>query len=252
MEGYELRFIYDSAALVLSGGQGNVLVVGDMHIGMERRLKDRGVHLYGATEHMAEQIKRIAKENSAKRIVMLGDVKESILRPDSTDVMLIRGFFGGLEGFDVTVARGNHDAYLEDVVRTPIVDEVDIGKFALLHGHMWPSDKAMLKDYIVIAHNHVAISLRDDNGAIYNQKAWLVAEVDAEGAAKRYKKFNKKIKLIVMPAFNDLIVGTPVNMRDDRHINPLFRNGVFDFPNAGVYAISGSLLGTPESLSAKK
>ena len=69
---------------------------------------------------------------------------------------------------------------------------------------MWPSDEAMTKDYLIVAHNHVAISrLKDEKDALYNQKAWLVAKLDPGGAKERYKNFNAGIKLVVMPAFDD-------------------------------------------------
>jgi uncharacterized protein len=251
MEDYALRFIYDRAALLIRSSGESYLVIGDIHIGLERHLSHKGVHLYSATEHMANQIKEIAKENALKKIIMLGDIKETILYPDSTDAMLIKNFFEQLSGFDVQIAVGNHDAHLAELLKVPIQDEILIGDFALLHGHIWPSEEAMRKKYIIIAHNHVAVAFRDENKAFYNQKAWLIAKVNKKGAKSHYKEFNKEIKLIVMPAFNDLILGRAVNQIDDKHINPLFRNNVFDYLNADIYTISGALVGTPKSLSKK-
>lgn len=176
-------------------------------------------------------------------------MKDSILYPDSTEQMLIKRFFDGLSDFDVQIAVGNHDGHLKEFLNAPIKDEIIIGNYAFLHGHMWPSEEAMKKRYVIIAHNHVAVSFRDENNAFYSQKAWLVSDVSKKFAKERYKDFYKNVKLIVMPAFNDLILGTPVNNKDDIHINPLFRNKIFDYDNASVYTISGSLIGTPKSLS---
>ena len=39
------------------------------------------------------------------------------------------------------------------------------------------------------------------------QKAWVILDVVPKEAVKLYDKPNKKIKLVLMPAFNDLIVG---------------------------------------------
>ena len=251
MGGYEIKFLYDKAALLLHGAGKSHLVIGDIHIGLERKLSGKGVHLYGATEHMARQIKEIVEDNSVDSVIMLGDIKESVLHPDSVEAMLVRRFFSELQGLDIAIAVGNHDSRLGELVDVPVSDEITMGDVAMLHGHIWPSEEAMGKSYIIIAHNHVAVSFVDENGAIYSQKAWLVANVDKKKAAARYISFNRSIRLVVMPAFNDLILGTPVNLMDGRHINPLFRNGIFDFNGADIYAMSGALLGTPLSLGGK-
>ncbi len=252
MDDYEVRFIYGSAALLLQNSRERHLVLGDLHLGLERKLYDKGVHLYGASEHMARQVVELAGGNCTKSVILLGDIKESILYPDSAERRGIDEFFGLLEGLDIRIAVGNHDGHLGELVKLPMEDEIIIGNAALLHGHMWPSEEAMTKDYIIVAHNHVAASFIDEKGAVYNQKAWLVAKIDEAGAAARYVKFNASAKLIVMPAFNDLIIGKAVNEMDGNHINPLFRNGIFDYGNATIYAMDGSVLGTPSSLSKKR
>lgn len=250
MESYEVRFLYEKAALLLHSEGQSHLVLGDLHLGLERKLYDKGVHLYGAAEHMAKQVIELAHGNKTDSIILLGDIKESILYPDSGERQGILEFFSLLKGFKIRIAVGNHDGHLDEIVKLPMENEILMGNVALLHGHMWPSDDAMMKDYLVVAHNHVAISLKDEKDAFYNQKAWLVAKLDPEGAKQRYKKFNSGIKLVVMPAFNDLIIGKPVNALEERHINPLFRNEVFDYPGASVYTMSGNVIGTPESLSS--
>lgn len=249
MDGYEVRFLYDKAALLLHSKEQRHLVLGDLHLGLEKKLYDKGVHLYGASEHMAKQVVELAHDNKADSIILLGDIKESILYPDSGERQGILEFFNLLKDFKVRIAVGNHDGHLDEIVKVPIENEILLGNVAMLHGHMWPSDEAMMKDYLIVAHNHVAISLKDEKDALYNQKAWLVAKLDLDGAEKRYKKFNAGIKLVVMPAFNDLIIGKPVNVLDDRHINPLFRNSVFDYLGASIYTMSGNIIGTPKSLS---
>jgi hypothetical protein len=250
MEIYEVRFLYEKAALLLYSKEQRHLVLGDLHLGLERKLYDKGVHLYGTAEQMAKQVTELAHDNKADSIILLGDIKESILYPDSGERQGILEFFNLLKDFEIKIAVGNHDGHLDEIIKLPIENEILLGNVALLHGHMWPSDEAMMKDYLIVAHNHVAISLKDEKDAMYNQKAWLVAKLNPVGAEKRYKKFNAGIKLVVMPAFNDLIIGKPVNMLDERHINPLFRNSVFDYQNANVYTMSGNVIGTPESLSS--
>ena len=252
MDKYEVRFLYGSAALLLHDEDQRHLVLGDLHLGLERKLYDRGVHLYGAAGHMAKQIMELAHENKADSVILLGDIKESIMYPDSSERQGINEFFSVLADLRIRIAVGNHDGHLGELIKIPIEDEILLGNVALLHGHMWPSENAMTGDYMIVAHNHVAVSFKDERGAFYKQKAWLVANVDAEGASKRYKNINKGIKLVVMPAFNDLITGKAVNEVGDSHINPLFRNRIFDYNNATIYSMDGSVLGTPASLPKKR
>ena len=249
MAAYELRFLYDRAALLLYSKAERHLVLGDLHLGLERKLSDKGVHLHGGAERMANQIIKMAESEKASSVILLGDIKESIMYPETVERNEIAAFFSMLKDLNVRIAVGNHDGHIDELVKVPIQDEILLGNVAMLHGHMWPSDKAMTKDYLIVAHNHVAVSIKDEKGALYTQKAWMIASVDEDGARERYKEFNKKIKLVVMPAFNDLITGKPVGVSGEKHINPLFRNRIFDYENANVYTMEGSAVGTPKSLS---
>ncbi len=250
MAGYELRFLYDRAALLLYSKDDRHLVLGDLHLGLERKLADKGVHLHGGAERMAKQIISMAESEKVSSVILLGDIKETIMYPDAIERKEISEFFSLLNGLNVRIAVGNHDGHLNELVKAPIEDEIIMGNVAMLHGHMWPSEEAMSKDYLIVAHNHVAVSIKDEKNALYTQKAWMISNVDPGGAKERYKEFNKKIKLVVMPAFNDLITGKPVGISDEKHINPLFRNRVFDYENANVYTMEGNIVGTPKSLSS--
>jgi metallophosphoesterase superfamily enzyme len=78
-----LRFVYDEPALIVNADGAEHLVVPDLHIGMELGLSRKGVHLFNATDRMAERIKRIMRF-SLENLIILGDVKESILYPESS------------------------------------------------------------------------------------------------------------------------------------------------------------------------
>ncbi len=246
-----VRFVYDepAAEVVLDGRR--TLVLGDLHIGTERKFISRGIRLYTASEAMGARVVSIAERMGARAIIILGDVKESVLHPEAAEAGEVRRFFRGLEGYDVTVTAGNHDARLGEIVGAKIVDEVVSGRFSFMHGHRWPSEEAMQAGTIFVGHNHAAVSMTDSNGARYAQKAWLVAGIDSKEAQARYAKPNPKARLVVMPAFNDLIVGMPVNEVKGDNLSPLFRNGVFDYWGAKVYSMRGELLGTAEGLAKR-
>ncbi len=249
MEKYDVRMLYNKAAILLKGITNSYIVVGDLHIGMERQLEKTGIKLHAASENMAKSIAKIAKENDTSKIIILGDIKESILNPDSVERILIKDFFQQLSGFEITIALGNHDSRLQELINIDMRDEVLLDNVALIHGHAWPSSAAMQKDYLIAAHNHIAMSFREVGGIrSENHKAWLIADLNYKNAYERYQTVNKNIKLIVMPAFNDLITGMPVNEVRQKNISPLFRNHVFDYDNSAVYSMEGVLVGTPNSI----
>jgi putative SbcD/Mre11-related phosphoesterase len=234
-----IKFVYNEPAMVIHSGKDHHLVVGDLHIGVERNLHARGVHVFNATDFMAERIKKIMKEFSLKKIIMLGDIKETVLYPDTTSARLIKEFFSQLQDFEITVVAGNHDAHLGDIVDLPMTRELVLDGFALLHGDKNPSESAMQSDYIITAHNHAMVRITDKNGAVYDEKVWFISRLDWTAAHETYTKANKKIKLIVMPAFNSLITGTEISRFYKESASPLLRNRIFKYDDAEIYNLAG-------------
>ncbi len=248
----EIKFVYGSPAMAVGRGKRSAIVVGDIHIGMESKLRKLGIHLYDMSASMARDILRIASEFGTSRAILLGDIKDQVLRPESSERFAISNFFNILSPLDITVVRGNHDAYLSDMLSVPIVDELTTGSFSFTHGNSWPSEKAMQSKYLITAHNHAALSIKDLNGAVYSRKAWVVAGINPEEAHRRYHKFNKDIKLVIMPAFNDMILGHPVNEGESRGLGPLLQNRVFETETASVYSLEGQYFGTISELRKKQ
>ncbi|MGI0133926.1 MAG: metallophosphoesterase, partial [Candidatus Micrarchaeaceae archaeon] len=193
-----IRFLYNEPAAIISALKKRYLVVGDMHIGLEREFSKRGIHVPNSAELMAGRIKRIMSENSLSRIIILGDIKNSILFPDAYDARSIKSFFSELSGFGLTVVAGNHDAHLAEIVDVPIEREFMLGDFAFVHGDKRPS--SMESEYVISAHNHVAVRMKDRNGRYYDEKGWLIANISKAKAREFYDKCNDKARLVVMPA----------------------------------------------------
>ena len=246
-----MRFIYGEPALLISAKRSEWLVIGDIHIGAERRISDKGIKVYNLWEQMSKKLLSLADTFSAKGIVLLGDIKDSILYPESWEQSDIKHFAKSLSNLEVVALRGNHDAHMEEIMGIKLADELMLGDYALLHGNKWPSKEAMSKKALITGHNHVAVRIIDSNGGAYSEKAWLIADID-EKAAKRFYTSHKAKKLVVMPAFNPLILGTAVGAerKDEDNISPLFRNGVFDYSNADVYSIDGVYMGKVKTLSS--
>jgi len=247
-----VKFIYNKPALILKS-KSNYLVVGDLHIGNEKNLIDRGIHIYDITDSIKDDILNIAKSNNCKRLILLGDIKDEILHMGYFNKLKLNEFFSSLNDvMDITIIKGNHDAFIEDIlnIKVDAKDEFLLPKIALLHGNKFPSDEAMKRELIITAHNHIAIYLNSNN-SFYKEKAWLISDIDEENSKKFYKNPKAK-KLIIMPAFNPMIIGKAVNDLDDKNINPLIRNNIFNLDNSSVYDLKGNLLGKVKNLDKVK
>ena len=137
--------------------------------------------------------------------------------------LVLYELFYRLSGIPVMIARGNHDAHLEAMLsgfmNVEIGKEILIGEYAFMHGNSLPSADALKRGYIVVGHGHSAANV---NGV--DVKAWVIAR-PGSSMKKKYKAYNKKIRLVVVPAFNRMIVGTRIGNSSNL---PLFRSGVFD------------------------
>jgi putative SbcD/Mre11-related phosphoesterase len=191
-----LKFIYNAPAIL----HGKTLIIGDTHFGMEDKLRAEGIFDERFSERIFERIKGLLEETKAERLVMLGDVKEKItmLDPRSADMISKLGML-----CELIIVRGNHDGGIEGCgARVVPSDGFVLGKLGLVHGHSWPSDECMRAGYLVSAHQHPQLSVVDRSGRRHSEPVWIIAEPDANRIAEHYKRYNKKIRLILMPAFN--------------------------------------------------
>ena len=233
-----MKFVYDEPALIVGVDEKEYLVVADLHIGMEIGLSKKGVHLFNATDRMSDRIKHIMKEFSLENLIILGDVKNSILYPETAEIKLLKNFFRQLESFKINIIAGNHDAHLSEIIDHEVDKDLIIGNLGFIHGNRKPTESMMMLDYIISAHDHIAIRIVEKGGAYYEQKAWALYTLAKKDAKSFYEKFNDKIKLISMPAFNDLIMGTPIDNKS-KMLNPLISNNIFDYKSAEIYNLMG-------------
>ncbi|MDE1855558.1 MAG: metallophosphoesterase [Candidatus Micrarchaeota archaeon] len=239
-----VSFVKDSPALLIK--RERALVVGDLHIGMHLKLRERGLYFQKATERMAESLLDAYEKSRARSLVLLGDVKESIGSPRFAEYRELKIFFDAIAGIETRMVKGNHDGGMERVLsnmglRIPVTTELFIDGVALAHGNAWPSAAAMGKRYIVVGHGHYALMR---NGAM--EKIWIVSEVTKK-ASRKYASYSKNLRLIVAPSFNSLITGSALSPKTKNYL-PLFKNEFFDFENAKVYDMEGGVAGKAKEL----
>jgi putative SbcD/Mre11-related phosphoesterase len=227
-----IKFISGKPALIIEKS----LVVSDLHIGLEEKLEEKGINVGNLSYSMGLEVKRLFDSSGAEKLILLGDVKESISYPTKQGYSSLRSFFEQLKGIDVTIVKGNHDAHIKEVMsiigfECNIVKELILKEAALIHGHAYPSKEALKKKYLIIGHGHAAYGPL--GGSL--EKVWIIA------------KSRKNKRLVLLPAFNPMITGSNIaNWDSDIGI---FRSGSFDIYSAKVFDLEGRLIGTIKELS---
>jgi metallophosphoesterase superfamily enzyme len=193
-----------------------------------------------AARATGREIRGLCDSNRAEGVVFLGDVKDRLTNMTREGLESFGGFFRELDGINVMIAKGNHDAYIEALIKevgfkATIAKEILLSDCALMHGNSMPSDEAVMRRYIVCGHGHVAAQI---NGT--DRKAWLIAPV-GEGMKEHYKRYNEEIRLVAAPAFNRLIIGSRIGYETREHL-PLLSNRLFDFGRMKAYDLYGNAL----------
>ncbi len=224
---------------------GDALVIADLHIGLEEELREKGVQIPSRAEVMGRRLVDLAEHTQTKELIILGDVKHLVPRMASRERRDVYVFFRDLaDTFDsITIAQGNHDGILKNIVprtvrfRSPYGFRA--GDVGYCHGHAWPYKKVMEAPTLVMGHNHPAVGFRDAFGRREIVPCWM--RVPFVRKTKRYPKLPREA--IVIPAFNELCGGMPVNDLRARFLGPVFREGLLGVDEASLHLLDGTNLG---------
>lgn len=192
----------------------DLLVIADLHIGIEYELSDRGISIGSRVRDLIERVRKLSKKLRVKRILILGDLKHAIPRSGYRERRDLSDFLRSLEGMKLYLVPGNHDGRIRKLVG----DEIDIlpsggvvmGSVAFAHGHRWPDRRLMKAKTLVLAHTHPTFSLRDRFGYRFTERCWVLAKPNIEILEERYGNISLE-RVVVMPAFNPLCGGISVN-----------------------------------------
>ncbi len=237
------RILQGSNACIAEGI--SALVVGDLHIGIEFKFQEQGMHVRNAAKRMAQTISRLCDENNLQKIVFLGDIKDTVGYSPSQERLAVRDFFATLTKYELHVAKGNHDSHLEAILDSlgfhpHISNEILLGDYAFMHGNTLPGEEALAKKYIAVGHLHAALK-----EAFGYRKVFVFAKAKKRVNSKL--SYNKSAVLIALPAFSDLILGSDVTEKAAKYA-PALRLGIFDWDNAEVFGFDGKPVGRIKSL----
>ena len=174
----------------------NVLVVADMHLGVEAALEYEGLSIPRVqTKKIADYMTKTIQAVSPSKVIVAGDLKHNFSRNLVQEWQDIERFVKGLSGkTSLEVIKGNHDNYLGLILREhgiPLRREATVSGVRILHGH-----SGRLGDQItVMGHIHPSIRLRDSIGASLKSQCFL---------------YDKVRRVLVLPALSLVAYGTDV------------------------------------------
>ena len=226
----------------------NMAVITDLHIGLETHLNCKGFHIETRTWDMFDTIAGL--DDDISRLIVLGDVKDSVPGSSRQEFREIPEFFERLlERFDIVdVVRGNHDTNIEEFLPSRVhvapASGLLINDVGFIHGHTWPSDKVMRCDTLITGHNHPTVMFMDGIKRTSTEPCWVRGPFSETN--ERYPAVPRSY--IIMPAFNRMLGGAPVNIDGGKLLGPLMNSELVDLGLARIHLLDGIDLGTVSSL----
>ncbi len=207
----------------------NLMVMSDLHLGIEGYLEDEGIFLPRAiSRSTADIVFKAIEDYIPETIVFNGDLKHSFGLLKTAEWRSLTDFFKRLKedyGLNVYVVRGNHDNYLGvllDKFGYKMVEKFDVDYLTIIHGHK-DYDLDLLNEVIIIGHEHPSIVIRDEAGGKYRFKCFLWGDFEDK-------------KVLVLPPVSEISTGTSFNMYEYvEPMSPILKN--FDIGKFKPYAI---------------
>jgi hypothetical protein len=241
-----LEPVPDVAALQVKGKK-EWICVADLHLGIEVQLRRSGFNIPTQSPKMLSSLESLS--SIADRLIILGDLKHRIPAVSYREDKEIPPFMRRLGEMyeEVVVVAGNHDGGISAVLPGEVKKISGAGTLiedtGFVHGHVWPSKASMSGRRLVMGHIHPSVLLIDSIGSKSNEKCWLRSGFDRTRTLERYGHCPEEV--VVVPAFNPLLTGTPINGRKGAYLGPLFRNGLIDERVLSAYLLDGTNLGVP-------
>jgi len=209
--------IFEAAGKCLYWSEKKILIAGDLHLGYEDYLNERGWSFPRTQmEKTLNDFKKVfSVVGKVKKIILLGDIKHyfaGVLSHEWGDVGRLLIFFEKYlyKNGKIIIIKGNHDNILEPIIGGINKKKIKLVDFYIendvLFVHRDFDDVIKNKKYgnkigfVVLAHYHPAVVISDGYKK-ERYKCFLFGK----------KKFGKKMmKMIILPSFFPLIEGSDV------------------------------------------
>ena len=242
----ELQPIIDEPALLLN--EKKLLVIADLHIGIESELRENGLQVLSQTKVMEQRLISILSTNTIHDIILLGDIKHNIPSSTIQERSEVNRFLNTIQTYGTLhVLPGNHDGNIDRLLPPTIKlhpsDGFVFEGIGFTHGHRRPNKEVMQCKQVIIAHTHPTVMLIDRLGYRTFEQCWLRGAPLSDKLIEKYPT-SPTSQILVMPAFNSLCGGIAVNR--DPLLGPF--GSLIDVNNADLYLLDGSSLGKVKDL----
>jgi hypothetical protein len=271
----KIQLVPPYPAILLQENSDKALVVSDLHIGWERLLSQRGVHIPSQTPKIKDMLLKLIKETKPTDMIMLGDIKDAITKVSMEEWRDIPKIFEEIQEKvkHIHVILGNHDGNLEpllpEVVNIVPSSGTSFGDIGLFHGHAWPAPALLKCRSLVTGHVHPTVVIQDPMGLRITRQVFVKASCNSEQLAKSLLKYlgtktdtnitidldehSNVAQLFILPSFNQFLGGRPINekrrtKKTDAYIGPILRSGCINIDEAEVYLLDTTFLGTVKQL----
>jgi len=187
------------------------IIVADIHFG------DFFVYDIEILEQYAKDITskmiKILKKEKKRKIIINGDLKESIGLPNRIIRKLLVNFLETILNYveELIIIKGNHDGKIEEILSDlrhygnfEVMKELTLRNTIIYHGHRnVKNDNLLDVSTIITAHIHPAVNF---SPLRKNIKAWLLGCLNIS-----VRDEIKDINWIVLPAFSDYTYGLALN-----------------------------------------
>jgi len=242
----ELQPIIDEPALLLK--EKKLLVIADLHIGIESELRENGLQVPSQTSVMEQRLISILTTYAIHDIILLGDIKHNIPSSTIQERTDVNRFLNTIQTYGTLhVLPGNHDGNIDRLLPPTIKlhpsDGFVFEGIGFTHGHRRPNKEVMQCEQVIIGHTHPTVMLTDRLGYRTFEQCWLRSTPLSDKLLEKYPT-SPTSQILVMPAFNPLCGGIAVNR--DPLLGPF--GSLIDVDNAEIYLLDGSSLGKVKDL----
>jgi hypothetical protein len=225
-----------------------ILVVADLHIGIESQLREQGINTPSQTQTMTNRLIALFKKYKPKEIILLGDIKHNIPSSTIEERKDVRNFLETIQTYGIIhIIPGNHDGNIQKISPPDIIlhpsDGFVLENLGFVHGHRWPSEEIMRCKQLIIGHTHPTVMFTDRLGYKAFEPCWVKGKFIEDKLKEKYPDSTDS-EILVMPAFNPLCGGISANR--EGITGPIGK--IIDVKNAEVYLLDGSALGKAKDI----
>jgi putative SbcD/Mre11-related phosphoesterase len=241
MKNIKMQPVIDEAVLRIIDKK--ILIIADIHIGIEYELRELGLNISSQTNKIIDRLKNLCEKFNPKDIILLGDIKHNIPSSPFQERRDVKKLFDTIREYgNIHIIPGNHDGNISKISSDDISIHSSSGfkihDIGFSHGHRWPKSDILDCEYFIMAHTHPKIMLTDRLNYKTFEPCWLKAEF-SEGKFRDKFKIEKMPDVFIMPAFNHLCGGIAVNK--EGIVGPIGK--IIDINNAKVFLLDGTFLG---------